>query len=109
MVTEATGKEATLNEEKIKARECNDLSKATFLSTEVPTFYSQGLGRPFEELLAAARLHRTGGGAYGHMMGATRPAEIMIDPNLSIWDAARHFPVPQEARGFCIDFNCGEN
>src|SRR5690625_7725789 len=97
MVTEATGKEATLNEEKIKARECNDLSKATFLSTEVPTFYSQGLGRPFEELLAAARLHRTWGDAYGHMMVATGRADIMIDPILSIWDAAALLPVLKEA------------
>src|SRR5690625_7330666 len=86
MVTAATGQGATLNGEKIQARECNDLSKATFLSTEVPTFYSQGLGRPFEELLAAFRLHRTWGDAYGHILVATGSAGIMIVPNFSIRD-----------------------
>src|SRR5690625_7930953 len=80
MVTAATGQGATLNGEKIQARECNDLAKATVLSTEVPTLYSQGVGRPLEELLAAVRLHRTWGDAYGHMRIATGRADSMMAP-----------------------------
>lgn len=109
MVTAATGQGATLNGDKIQARVCDDLSKATFLSTEVTTFYSHGFGKPFEELLSAARVHRTWGDAYGHMMVAAGRADIMIDPILSIWDAAALLPVLKEAGASFTDLNGEEN
>lgn len=109
MVTAATGQGATLNGEKIQARECDDLSKATFLSTEVITFYSHGYGKSFEELLSAVRVHRTWGDAYGHMMVAAGRADIMIDPILSIWDAAALLPVLKEAGASFTDLKGEEN
>lgn len=109
MVTAASGQGATLNGEAIHARECNDLSKATFLSTEVSTFYTHGFKKPFEELLKTTRVHRTWGDAYGHMMVAVGRADIMIDPILSIWDAAALFPVLKEAGASFTDLKGEEN
>jgi histidinol-phosphatase len=103
MVSAAVGFGCTLNGKTTKVRECTDLSKATFLSTEVTTFEQYGLSAPFLELLNRTRLHRTWGDAYGHLMIAAGRADIMIDPILNIWDAAALLPVITEAGGSYTD------
>lgn len=103
MVTAAVGEGCTLNGENTGVRECKDLSKATFLTTEVTTFSEYGFSKPFSELLERTRIHRTWGDAYGHMMVATGRADIMIDPILNIWDAAALMPVVIEAGGSYTD------
>lgn len=103
MVSAAKGLGCTLNGKSTGVRECNDLSKATFLSTEVTTFDQYGFSSPFSELLNRTRIHRTWGDAYGHMMVATGRADIMIDPILNIWDAAALMPVVTEAGGTYTD------
>jgi histidinol phosphatase-like enzyme (inositol monophosphatase family) len=103
MVSAAIGQGCTLNGENTGVRECTDLSKATFLTTEVTTFKQYGFSDPFSELLKKTRLHRTWGDAYGHMMVATGRADIMIDPILNIWDAAALLPIVTEAGGSYTD------
>lgn len=103
MVSAATDQGCTLNGESCRVRECSDLGKATFLTTEVDTFEEYGFAEPFQELLKQTRLHRTWGDAYGHMMVATGRADIMIDPILNIWDAAALLPVVTEAGGSYTD------
>lgn len=105
MATAATGLGCTLNGSDIHVRECNDLSKATFLTTDVTTYQEHGFQKPLEELLDSTRIHRTWGDAYGHMMVAAGRADIMIDPILSIWDAAALLPVLSEAGGSFTDVN----
>ncbi|NBC04411.1 MAG: histidinol-phosphatase, partial [Bacteroidetes bacterium] len=103
MVAAATGLGCTLNGSEIEVRECKDLSKATFLSTDVTTYEEHGFQKPLESLLKSTRIHRTWGDAYGHMMVASGRADIMIDPILSIWDAAALLPVVSEAGGSFTD------
>jgi histidinol-phosphatase len=61
----------------------------------------RGLGRQpaLERLQAAARLSRTWGDCYGYMLVATGRAELMVDPVMSVWDAAALQPVLEEAGG----------
>lgn len=101
----ATGLGCTLNGKKISVRECNDVSSATFLSTEVNTFFEYNYGDAFHKLLSNSRLHRTWGDAYGHMMVAAGRADFMIDPVLSIWDAAALQPVLTESGGSFTDLH----
>lgn len=103
MVTAATGLGCRLNGTEIQTRNCEDLSKATFLTTDVTTYKEHGFQKPLESLLDSARIHRTWGDAYGHMMVAAGRADIMIDPVLSIWDAAALLPVLKEAGGSFTD------
>ncbi len=103
MVSAATGEGCALNGSELHVRACDNLADATFLTTDVTTFKKYGFQEPFERLLKKTRLHRTWGDAYGHMMVAAGRADIMIDPVLSIWDAAALLPVVTEAGGSFTD------
>jgi histidinol-phosphatase len=103
MVSAAVGLGCELNGEICRVRSCDDLGKATFLSTDVTSFEQYGYSEPYEELLELTRIHRTWGDAYGHMMVATGRADIMIDPILNIWDAAALLPIVTEAGGSYTD------
>jgi histidinol-phosphatase len=105
MVSAAIGHGVTLNGKKTGVRSCEELSKATFLSTEVITFEQHGFSEAFSELLNRTRIHRTWGDAYGHLMVATGRADIMVDPILNIWDAAALLPIVTEAGGSYTDVN----
>jgi histidinol phosphatase-like enzyme (inositol monophosphatase family) len=81
------------------------LSESLLLTTEVRTF-TDGRSRDamhvFQSLERGARLTRTWGDGYGYLMVATGRAEVMIDPELDIWDLAALMPVIEEAGGtFC--------
>lgn len=103
MVSAAIGLGCDFNGKPASVRPCNSLEEATFLTTEVQTFETYGMGRAFAELLSSTRLHRTWGDAYGHMMVAIGRADIMIDPILNIWDAAPILPIVTEAGGAFFD------
>lgn len=47
---------------------------------------------------------RTWGDCYGYALVATGRAEAMLDPVLSIWDAAAIAPVIEEAGGVVTDW-----
>lgn len=99
----AIGFGATLNGEPCSVRDTESLEESTFLVTEIRRFRNMGQQEIFEELMDKTKLHRTWGDAYGHMMVATGRADLMYDPELSIWDAAALLPVLQEAGGVFSD------
>lgn len=103
MVSAASGTGVFLNGAACKVRDCNELDKATFLSTDIEHIRKHSFTEAFEELLEKTRIHRTWGDAYGHMMVATGRADLMFDPILSIWDAAALLPVVTEAGGSYSD------
>lgn len=105
MVSAVVGGGCFMNGEVVKVRECNKLSDATFLTTDVTSFEKFCLQKSMEELIGKTRLHRTWGDAYGHMMVATGRADIMIDAILHIWDAAALMPIITEAGGSYSDLN----
>lgn len=108
MASAAIGYGAALNGETMRVRKCEQLSKATFLTTEVSTFMEHGFGDAFENLLQKTRIHRTWGDAYGHLMVASGRADLMIDPILNIWDAAALLPIVKEAGGSFTDLSGNE-
>lgn len=98
----AKGKGARMNGESCTVRSCEDLSKASFMSTDCYTSAKFNYGHAFDALIEKTRIHRTWGDAYGHMLVATGRADLMFDPVLNIWDAAPLLTVMQEAGGvFC--------
>jgi histidinol-phosphatase len=55
-------------------------------------------------LQSAARLSRTWGDCYGYLLVATGRAELMVDPVMSVWDAAALQPILEEAGGSFTDW-----
>lgn len=99
----AEGRGTRLNGEPCFVRSNENLSEASFLSTDVTTPAEFSYDDAFSELLASTRVHRTWGDAYGHMMVATGRADLMFDPVLNIWDAAPLLTVVREAGGIFSD------
>ena len=61
----------------------------------MPRYYPKA----FAALCDSAGLMRAWGDCYGYLMVATGRAEAMLDPAMSIWDAAALHPIIKEAGG----------
>ena len=73
---------------------------------ETPAWFrDHGLGRVFDELCARTALQRGLGDAYGHMLVASGRAEIVVEPQLSVWDVAATSLVVSEAGGRFSDLD----
>jgi histidinol phosphatase-like enzyme (inositol monophosphatase family) len=83
---------------------CERLSEGLFLTSEVRTFYEAGRRDAYDRLQAAARLSRTWGDCYAYLMVVTGRAELAVDAQMSIWDAAALLPILEEAGGTFTDW-----
>lgn len=78
----------------------SSLSQGLLVATTADGRYARyGKQAAYERLVATAGLFRTWGDCYGYLLVATGRAEVMLDPVMSIWDAAALFPILQEAGG----------
>lgn len=86
-----------------------DLSKAVFCFTEPQRFERVGRPEVLQMLMKSCRMSRGWGDCYGHILVATGRAEVMIDPELSAWDAAALVPIVREAGGHYLDWSGEES
>ena len=71
---------------------------------ETPAWYAtNGLGGLFTELFNDTHLQRGLCDAYGHMLVASGRAEMIVEPELSIWDIAATSLIVREAGGQFTD------
>jgi histidinol-phosphatase len=85
----------------------SELSQSVFVTSGFESFLQRDVPDVFVELSRKVEFGRTWGDVYGYMMVATGRAEAMIDPCLSIWDAAAVQPIIEEAGGRFTDWkNC---
>jgi histidinol-phosphatase len=87
------------NGRRARVSDTADLSQALVLTTDVANIGRQGLAGGWDRLTSQAGLVRTWGDCYGYALVATGRAEAMLDPILSIWDAAALQPIIAEAGG----------
>jgi histidinol phosphatase-like enzyme (inositol monophosphatase family) len=83
------------------------LADALILTTDVAAFSKRSPTSGHEMYLClqqAARLTRTWGDGYGYLLVATGRAEVMIDPEMNVWDTAALLPVIDEAGGRFTDW-----
>jgi len=83
------------------------LSEALFVTSDVETFATHratNASSVYLELASACQLARTWGDGYGYLMVATGRAEVMIDPEMSLWDSAALQPIITEAGGTFTDW-----
>lgn len=72
----------TLNGEKVRIRECKNLSDATLVTTD-PNHFDKAGG---EKLRKGARLTRCWGDCYGYLLLASGRIDVMFDPIMEPWD-----------------------
>ena len=80
------------------------LEDGVFVTSEVKTFAERNSHRVYQALETASYITRTWGDCYGYMKVATGEIELMVDPILSIWDAAAIKPIIEEAGGAFVDW-----
>ncbi|MDH4248213.1 MAG: histidinol-phosphatase [Deltaproteobacteria bacterium] len=103
LVLGCEGRTTTLNGQPVQVSEISELSEATVLYTCPVNMRKQGMAEKFKELEEKARLVRTWGDCYGHLLVATGQADVMYDPTLSLWDVAALKPCVEGAGGLLTD------
>ena len=81
------------------------LQEATFCTTTATLGSIYGKQKAYNVLLDQTKLARGWGDCYGHILVATGRADIMVDPELSPWDAAALVPILREAGGQFLDWS----
>lgn len=79
-------------------------SDAIFVTSEIKTFDRRNARGVYEAIERSVFLTRTWGDCYGYLLVATGRAHLMIDPVMSVWDAAAVQPILQEAGGVFVDW-----
>ena len=83
---------------------CRELGEGLFLTSSVTAFDQMGRDDAFRDISQKMLLTRTWGDAYGYYLVATGRAEVMIDPIMSVWDAAPLLTIIEEAGGRFTDW-----
>jgi histidinol-phosphatase len=86
-----------------KASNATLLKQSLFCSTSHSGFERIGRMDLFESLLKRTKKFRGWGSCYGHALVATGRVDIMIDPDVKIWDLAAAYPIVTEAGGRFFD------
>ncbi len=75
------------------------LDQALFCYESPSWFHKNGMTAVFDELNRSTGLQRGLCDAYGHMLVASGRAEVVVEPQLSVWDVAATSLVVSEAGG----------
>lgn len=80
------------------------LADAVFCTSATKTFTRTGRREAFNALDHACRLTRTWGDCYGYLLVATGRADVMVDPQMNVWDCAALQPIIEAAGGTFTDW-----
>jgi histidinol-phosphatase len=87
------------NGRRARVSDTTELDQALLVTTDIENIHRTGYGAGFLRLNDECGMLRTWGDCYGHALVATGRAEIMLDPIMSVWDAAALKPIIEEAGG----------
>ena len=87
-----------------RVSEVSDPGDALFCTANPRRWRERGAGPAFGRFTDDFRLSRGWADCYGHMLVATGRAEVMVDPVMSLWDAAALLPILKEAGGCFVDW-----
>jgi len=83
----------------------DSVETAATLTTDPRATLQSPIGRGWERLSGRSQIVRGWGDAYGHILVATGRADVMVDPELALWDAAPLLPILTEAGGRFTDLD----
>jgi histidinol-phosphatase len=101
----ARGEGCSWNGRRARVSQVSSLSDALLLCTDAESMARHGRGAAYRRMVAATKLQRSWGDAYGYVLVATGRAEVMLDPIVSVWDCAALLPVVTEAGGSFTDWS----
>ncbi|MSS72764.1 MAG: histidinol-phosphatase [Candidatus Latescibacteria bacterium] len=104
MVCAAKGMGCFWNGRRASVSGVSRLSDALLLTTDFRSVYEHDYGPGYDRVVAASKLQRGWGDAYGHALVATGRAEVMLDPIMEVWDCAALVPIVLEAGGTFTDW-----
>jgi myo-inositol-1(or 4)-monophosphatase len=99
-------KTASLNGRPVHTRNVRRVEEATLLTSDPVAINRHGC-RGYISLMERARLARTWGDCYGHLLVATGWADVIFDPVMNLWDIAALVPVIRGAGGVITDARGG--
>ncbi len=105
LLSAAQGQGCTWNGRRARVSSVSTLSESLLLCTDAESMEKYGRDAAYRRLVAATKMQRSWGDAYGYVLVATGRAEVMLDPIMSIWDCAPLLPILQEAGGTFTDWN----
>jgi histidinol phosphatase-like enzyme (inositol monophosphatase family) len=80
------------------------LADGLFVTSQIDLYERRDAWQVYRELQRRADISRTWGDCYGYLLVATGRAEVMVDPIMSVWDAAALQPILEEAGGSFTDW-----
>ncbi len=97
-------KTASLNDVKVNVKSNSKLSEAVLLTTDHLNIEKYQNIKKFDELIRKVKLYRNWGDCYGYYLVATGYADMMIDPQMSVWDKMALIPIIKGAGGVISDY-----
>jgi len=100
--------ETRLNGELVKVRSCQSIESATVCCS---AHYEVAYYRDFEayqKLVSRSHTYRTWGDCHGYFLLATGGADVVLDPNMRIWDIVALIPIVEGAGGKITDWTGGD-
>lgn len=88
-----------------RVSQVSTLKESLLLASAVSGYDDERNLPALQRLIKNVGTFRTWGDCYGYFLVATGRAEIMLDPQMSVWDAAALFPIMREAGGTFTDWN----
>lgn len=95
----ALGSGARMNGSPISVSDTSSLDDAFVIHASVRRFHESGLGDLYDTLIKRSWRDRGFGDFWGHMLVARGAADVMIEPELALWDVAALQPIVSEAGG----------
>jgi histidinol phosphatase-like enzyme (inositol monophosphatase family) len=104
-LTAATGLGCQWNGRAARVSDTARLADSLLLCTEPHSMPRYGRQAAYARLLAASKMYRGWSDAYAYVLLATGRAEVVLDPEMNVWDCAALLPVVQEAGGTFTDWD----
>ena len=104
LVSAARGGGCYFNGRRVQVSKVKTIGEACIAATDLELFEETGTKASFDRVQSAARMTRTWGDCYGHLLVATGRAEVMLDPILAEWDSTALLPILEEAGGSFTDW-----
>ena len=105
LVAAAPGEGCWWNGRRCSVSAIQHVTGATVLTTDERFSYDRVKREGWRRLADAAAVSRTWGDCYGYLLVATGRAEVMVDGQMSVWDAAALLPIIEEAGGVFTDWS----
>lgn len=83
----------------------SDLNLAMLTTGGLDVNHEMGFADALARLVSQVKIARGWSDCYGHYLVATGRADIMLDPDLNVWDAAPLLPIIEEAGGRFSDLD----